>query len=129
MAENFLRGAARVDFAEGKTAEKPLKSPKNVKKRENFIFLSCSKFSLYFFTPRGIKIKKLKRVGKSAKSPGNYTYTYPIKSTGLDNLSIIFDPKTNMPPPTTSPAPIKTPTSPTVEMEFSNAFEFPIAVG
>ena len=69
MAENFLRGAARVDFAEGKTAKKPLKSPKNVKKRENFIFLSCSKFSLYFFTPRGIKIKKIEEGRKIGKIP------------------------------------------------------------
>jgi len=34
-----------------KTAKKTQKPPKKRLKRENFIFLVSSKFSLYFFTP------------------------------------------------------------------------------
>jgi len=53
MAEKNLREAAGGVEKTAKTAKKNAKTAKKRLKRENFIFLVSSKFSLYFFTPRG----------------------------------------------------------------------------
>ena len=54
--------------------------------------------------------------------------TYILSKIVLDSLLIIFDPKTKIPPPTTCPKPIPTPTRPSIEAAPSKSFVFPTEV-